>query len=269
MLLRRLAAGWAAVFVALLAAWIMAAPARADVPKADLSLSASGKNGDVGESVEIKFVVRNAGPGMAAPGAWSLDIAAPDGTQFAGGGSVAQGGQCVNASRGHLRCTYAYPLLRGDRREMTLNLRINAQPQTCGAMIVNYSNDPRPSNNGVNLRVTVGGQPRNCAAAARSASPSPKSSPSRKASPTPEATEAVVDQVETTSTTESAPALAGASTDTGGGGLGIGSVLVLGGGAVLVGVGGILMWRLLRRDPEDDIDDETQTFTPQRPRHSR
>ncbi|NUR29561.1 MAG: hypothetical protein HOV83_27560, partial [Catenulispora sp.] len=87
-------------------------------------------------------------------------------------------------------------------------------------------------------------------------------------STTSEATETVVAETGASASDSPSPLpLAAGNTD--GGGLGLGSVLVLGGGALLVGVGGVIMWRLLRKDPEDDLEDETQTFSRQYPRHSR
>jgi len=245
MWMRRVLAAVAAALVAGLATG--AVTAYAAPTTADLAIAASARSGKVGLAVDVPYVIRNNGPQTAV--GFTVEITAPPGTRIISTG----GGICQPATGATARCTFGQ-LASGARRQLALRLRIDSAPTGCGAMAVNYGDDPRPGNNATNVRVTVDGQPRSCSGSTSpTATPKPtktKSSPT--ATPTEEITEAA--PVETTADETFG---AGASQDTVGGGTSLGSVLVIGGGVVLVSLGGVLLWWMLRKDPEDADDDHT------------
>jgi len=249
MWMRRTLAGLAGVLVAWLA--IGGGTALAAMPKADLAIGVSTSAGIVGQAVDVRYVIRNNGPNAVAPLTFVLDIVAPRGTQIISAG----GGACEVVTIGeHLRCRFGFQLASGERRALALRLKVVAAPSGCGRMGLAYGNDPRPANNVANIRVTVDGKPGSCAATA-SSSASPK--PTRtKASASPSPSFDATDEPSANQTGEQSTPLAGADVEEVGGGTSLGSILVIGGGVILVGLGGVLIWRMLRKEPEDDYDDD-------------
>ncbi|NUO57161.1 MAG: hypothetical protein HOV78_10880 [Hamadaea sp.] len=248
MWMRRVLAAAAAALVAGLATG--AATAYAAPTTADLGVSASAVTGRVGQAVDVRYVLRNNGPQSAAPLTYTVHITAPPGTRIVSTG----GGVCQPATGTQARCVYSAALADGARRQLTLRLRIDSAPTGCGAVAISYADDPRPGNNSAAVRVAVDGRPRTCSGTGTSPTPKPTKS---KVSPTPtdEPTVDVTDEAaEETATDSPQPQVMPRDTV---GGLGLGSVLVIGGGAVLVSLGGVLLWWMLRKDPEDDLDDTT------------
>jgi hypothetical protein len=245
MWMRRTLAGLAGVLVVWLG--IGGGSALAAVPKADLAIGVSTSAGIVGQSVDVRYVIRNNGPGLVAPFTFVLDIVAPRGTQIISAG----GGACEAVVAGeHLRCRFGFQLASGERHALALRLKVVTAPSGCGRMGLAYGNDPRPANNVANVRVTVDGKPGNCTA---TSSPTPK--PTRtKASATPSPSFDATQEPAVDQTSEQPTPVVGADVDDVGGGTSLGSILVIGGGAILVGLGGLLIWRMLRKEPEDDVD---------------
>lgn len=218
--------------------------------RSDLAVSAGSVGGKIGGSVEVRLVVRNGGPSPVLPGTWLLDIVAPAGTQIAGGSALA--GNCNRIGERHVQCRYGYGFKDDEKRELKLGLRIVDQPTGCGRATVAYAADPRLGNNGANIRVTVDGKPGNCRTALASPSPTASESAEPSATPTEEAVLSPDDQ------SPSEGVLPAYQSNDDSGGLSLASFLVIGGGLVLVVLGGLLIWRLLRKGPEDDsYDDET------------
>ena len=220
---------------------------------ADLQVTASQASGHIGDSVEVRLVVRNNGPAQVLPETWQLDMQAPPGTRIGGGSALA--GSC-SQSDGHARCRYGFGLRRGERHELKLGLHIDGQPSGCGRATVMYGMDPRDRNNAANIRVTVGGQPSNCSVRL---SPTPSSQVEPTATPEGEATEAPPDDLPASVDAGALPAY---PSDSEGGGLSLASVLVIGGGLALVVFGGLLIWRLMKREPDDDLADDTADHYP-------
>jgi hypothetical protein len=227
----------------------------APVPHSDLGVSSGSVGGRIGESVEVRLVVRNNGPDPVLAETWVLDLQAPPGTRITGGGS-AVAGQCNQMGDRHVQCRYGFGLKRGARHELKLGLQIVEQPSGCGQATVGYAADPRASNNSVPIRVTVGGFPRsNC-------QPGPSPTPRTSKSATPTATpEGEITEAPPGDVTPSESVLAAYQSNGEGesGGLSLASVLVIGGGLVLVILGGLLIWRLLRKGSEDDYSDDDAT----------
>ncbi|NUT32256.1 MAG: hypothetical protein HOV79_04180 [Hamadaea sp.] len=251
-----LLAGLAVAATAALPLMARPAPAVAAAPRADLAIATSPVAGKVGQAVDVKYVIRNNGPNAVLPLSWVVDVVAPAGTQIVNAGTAAC--EVVTAGR-HLRCRYGFGLASGDRKSLTVRVRVENVPTGCGRLALTYSDDPRPGNNTANIRITVDGLPASCAVASRSPSPSPKPSRTRaSASPSPTSSEPAEPTEDETSAEETyAPLTPSGGED--GGGLGLGSILVIGGGAVLVALGGLLVWRLLRTDPDDDYEDDDAT----------
>ncbi|NUT19417.1 MAG: DUF11 domain-containing protein [Hamadaea sp.] len=248
MWMRRVLAAVAVALVAGLATG--AATAYAAPTTADLAVAAAGVTGRVGQAVDVRYTVRNNGPNGVL--SYTVDLAAPPGTRIVSTG----GGLCQPATGTHVKCTYG-ALASGARRQLTLRLRIDSAPTSCGALSVGYADDPRPGNNRAGIRVVVDGQPRNCSGTVTSPTPKPTKS---RVSPTPtdEPTVDVTGAADETTGTEDSPQPQTLPQDTVDGGLGLGSFLVIGGGAVLVSLGGVLLWWMLRKDPgDDDPDDAT------------
>jgi hypothetical protein len=246
----RTLAGLAAVLVA----WLMigGGTAVAAAPKADLAIATAPAAGTVGLAVDVRYVLRNNGPQAVAALSFAVDILAPHGTQIISPG----GGSCQVITPGEqLRCRYGFQLAAGERHALALRLKIVTAPTGCGRVALTYANDPRPVNNAANVRVTVDGKPGSCAATTSpSASPKPsRTKASASATPTAEVTEGLPAD----STEAELTAAPQAGSDDIGGGTSFGSVLVIGGGVILVGLGGLLIWRMLRKDPDDYDDDAT------------
>jgi hypothetical protein len=248
MAMRRLLAAVSVLVVGALAA-VPGATAASAAPavSADLQVSASQASGRIGSSVEVRLSVRNNGPNILLPETWQLVIEAPPGTRLGGGSALS--GNCER-NESTARCRYGFTLRRGQRQDLRLGLVIQAQPSACGRVATNYAMDPRDRNNAANIRVTVGGQPRSCLVRT---SPTPKASPNVTATPETEVTEAPPDDAPASA--EVLPALP-ANDDTTGG-LSMAGILVIGGGLVLVALGGVLIWRLFRKDPDDEDEDDT------------
>jgi hypothetical protein len=245
--MRRLLAAVSGLAVGVLTVLPGAAAAHAaPVLSADLQVSASQVSGHIGNSVEIRLVVRNNGPNAVLPETWTLAFQAPPGTRLGGGSALA--GNCDQGDR-QAQCRYGFGLRRGERHDLKLGLWIQSQPSGCGRVEVAYGLDPRARNNSVPLRVTVDGKPSSCSTRI-SPSPSPKESPTPSATPEAEVTEVPSDQPPA-----SADVLPAYQSDEGGG-LGLASILVIGGGLMLVALGGVLIWRLLRRENDDDYEDD-------------
>lgn len=241
------------------AAVAFSSAAQAAAPRADLAIAASAVGGKVGQGVDVRYVIRNNGPETVLPLSWVVDVVAPAGTRIVNTGAAA----CEVVTTGsHLRCRYPVTVKSGDRLNATFRVRIDKAPTGCGRLALTYSDDPRPGNNAANVRVTVDGLPANCAATATK-SPSPKASRSRTASPSASPSEVVEPGALETSdeVTAAPPVAAGAEGDSG---MGLGGMLVIGGGAILVALGGLLVWRLLRADPEDDWDPDDGDTRPLR-----
>jgi hypothetical protein len=248
--LRMVASGLVAGLFVVLSSGAMAYAA--PVGSADLQVTASQASGQIGGSVQVRLVVRNNGPAQVLPETWQLDFQAPPGTQIAAGSALS--GACSrSATEG--RCRYGFGLRRGERRELQLGLLIQAQPSGCGRATVSYLSDNRIRNNAVNIRVSVGGQPNNCFSRT---SPTPRASLSAAPTATPddEVTGAPPQDLPASVDTGALPAYP-TGNDKGSGGLSLGSMVVIGGGLALVVVGGLLIWRLMRRDPEGGVSDET------------
>jgi hypothetical protein len=231
-----------------------AAATAAPVLSADLQVTASQASGHVGDSVEVHLVVRNNGPSQVLAETWQLDIQAPPGTRLAGGSALA--GNC-NQSDSHAQCRYGFGLRRGERHELRLGLRIDGQPSGCGRAAVSYGLDNRDRNNAANIRVTVDGRPGSCSLRT---SPEPRTSRSAAPTATPEAeiTEAPPDDLPASVDAGALPAYP-SNDGTSGGGLSLASILVIGGGLALVVFGGLLIYRLVKRDPDDDEGDDDDT----------
>jgi hypothetical protein len=256
--MRRLLAAVSVLVVGALAA-LPGATAAAAAPAlpADLQVTASQASGRIGSSIEVRLSLRNNGPNLIVAETFQLVIEAPPGTRLGGGSALA--GNCER-SETTARCRYGFGLRRGERHVLRLGLVIQAQPSACGRVATNYAMDPRDRNNAANIRVTVGGQPRSCFVRT---SPTPKASPTPKVTATPETeiTEAPPDDAPASA--EVLPALP-ADDDSTGGGLSMAGIMVIGGGLVLVALGGLLIWRLFRREPDGDEDDAGTGYAPTR-----
>jgi len=246
--MRRLLAAVSGLAVGVLTVLPGAAAAHAaPVLSADLQVSASQVSGHIGNSVEIRLVVRNNGPYAVLPETWMLSFQAPPGTRLGGGSALA--GNCNQGDR-QAQCRYGFGLRRGERHDLKLGLWIESQPSGCGRVEVAYGLDPRARNNSVPLRVTVDGKPGSCSSRI-SPSPSPKESPTPSATPEAEV------EVPSDEPPASANVLPAYQSDEGGG-LGLASILVIGGGLMLVALGGVLIWRLLRRENDDEYYEDGQ-----------
>lgn len=260
--MRKLRTAASVLVVGVLVALTGAAPTvAAPLLAADLGISASQASGHIGESVDVRLVVRNNGPSTLLPGTWTLDLTAPPGTSIGGGSAVA--GNCSGGDH-HVQCRYGFTLRRGDRHELRLGLRIDGQPSGCGQAVVAYTGDQRMRNNAVNLRVTVGGQPRNCSGTQQS--PTPKATRSPKPTATPEGAVTEAPPQDTQASAEALPAVPADSSSNGdGGGLSFASILVIVGGLALIALGGLLVWRLWKRADEDDDEEEPDEWQPAAP----
>jgi hypothetical protein len=248
--MRRLLAAVSVLMVGAFAAMSGAASAyAAPALPSDLQVVASQVSGHIGGTAEVRLVVRNNGPNPVMPETWELTITAPPGTRIAGGSALA--GNCIQ-NDGGAQCRYGFGLRRGERHELKLGLQIQAQPSGCGRAAISYAMDPRERNNAVNLRVAVDGVPRSCSGA--QSSPQPTKSPT--ASQTPEAEITDAPPQDAPASAEAVPAAPGS--DSNGGGMSVAGILVIGGGLLLVALGGLLIWRLLRREPEDGYGEDAQ-----------
>jgi hypothetical protein len=208
------------------------------------------------------WVIRhNLGPKIA--NGWiTTETWAPSGTRLYG---IRPSSDCqVNAAKTYRKCrTFGQIWLDGHDNQPAEGLRIlialtlvSKSILTCGKIKISYAEDPNPANNVAYFRVTKGGQPTTCFPKPKPVvkpKPSPSAKASSQASAAPSLSPSVTvppSDLPTDPSASDLPAVLVADPA----GTGFGSTVVIGAGALLIVLGGGILW-LVRRRREAHIAD--------------